>query len=326
MTYIFKQSQQYLIFIVAMLALMLRGWAMLGPFEPVQRHNTYFSDQLLANLMSTHSQLFLALLLTVGQAILLNLLVKKYELVYRHTWMPSLCYILCCSLTPSCDYLSPQMMCNTFIILGLWRLLGLYKSEFANQHIFETGFLFGLCFVLRFEMIVLLPFLLIGINTLRVGNLREWAVLLSGYLLPVYLLVAMYYLNEQLPDAWQMVSANFYKNDFPVELFKNIRPWLASLVALFIFLMGCLKLQANYNKGMLKIRKFQTLLILMLPLLLLAAVLSYEDLQSGIIYMAAPSSVLMAYYFMGHEWAWWKEMLFWLLVGCILYPQLSFLG
>jgi hypothetical protein len=311
-----------------MVALLLRGWSMfeISSFEP---HFTALLGQQIYHTItsifaSSISQHTLALLLVFGQAVWFNFIIKKYELIYRHTWMPALCFVLCNSLFIELNELTPQLFANIALIAGFNHLMGNYKNEFSNQHILETGLLFGLAFLIEFQVIYFVLLLFYALPVLRVFNMREMLLVLIGFLVPTYFLLGIYFLTDQLYEATEIFTSNFYKTDFPEANFDRIEPWIPFIIASLLFLLGCIKLSGNYTKNMLKIRKFQNILIATFPIVMILAFAGYENLYSNMLYISIPASVYMAYYILGNQWGWWKELLVLTLIGAIIYNQAAF--
>ncbi len=323
MSYLFKTNNIYILAVLVLFAYFLRGWALIGIPTEMPAYTTLLSKNLALAIYKLHplASGFLAITLLLLQAIWFNFILKKYEIIYKHTWLPAFCYILCCSLLPSHFYLSLPLIVNFIVIWLLQLLFSIYKTDYSTVEIFNAAIVLGLGFLFQAEFVLLLLLFLIAVSILKVIHFTDFMVSLIGFLIPFYIYFGISFLYDDHVSILNELLKNFDKNMAFSSIFKNPSNYLSFGVAFFIFLLGCLKLSRNYMKNMLKIRKFQALIIILLPVSLLMACLGYNSFDNNLLFCACPLTVFIAYYTMGNEWGWWKELLLDIVIGFVVYNQ-----
>ncbi|MBI3234366.1 MAG: hypothetical protein HYZ42_10055 [Bacteroidetes bacterium] len=217
--------------------------------------------------------------------------------------------------------MSIPLISNFFIIFILQLLFSLYKSEYSNIEIFNAAIILGIGFLLQVEFIFLLVLFLISIANLKVINIRDVFITLIGFFLPFYVYYSIAFLNNSNEAIGEELFNNFTKNISFETIFTQPARYISFVLALIIFLLGCFKLSRNYMKNMLKIRKFQAIILILLPISLVMAAVGYQSLDDNLLFCAIPLSIFISYYTMGNEWGWWKELLLDMVIGLVVYNQ-----
>lgn len=323
MSYLFKSNNIYILLVLALFAYFLRGWALIGLPPELPESTTLLAKNMALWIhgLSPLGSGFLGITLVLAEAIWLNLILKKNEIIYKHTWLPAFCYVLCCSLLPRQFYLSVPMISSLFLIWALQLLFRLYKSDYANMDILNAGIVLGIGFLFQVEFLFLLPFFLIALSTLKVLRFRDIMISVIGFLLPFYVYFGISFLYNDHTEVWDELIRNLHFGNAYHDMFSNAGFYLSFILAFLVFLLGCFKLSRNFMKNMLKIRKFQSILIILLPFSLLMAFAGVRDFDNNLLWSAIPFSVYISYYTMGNDWGWWKELLLDLVIGLVVYNQ-----
>jgi hypothetical protein len=141
----------------------------------------------------------LALLLVLGQAILLNETVNQYRMVRDMTYVPAICYVLLASGSPELSQLSAPLLANTFLLLALRSLFASHRRKEAMEQLFNVGFWIAIASLFYFSTWMFLLLALLALGFLRKTDLRESLVLFSGFL-TVYLLLGVgFFWFDQFP-------------------------------------------------------------------------------------------------------------------------------
>ncbi len=138
-----------------------------------------------------------ALALVFIQAVMINQLVAKYRISSEATLLPGVFYCLVCSMTPEFLSLSPILMGNTFVILSLYCLFAVYKNVRCADTIFDIGLWIGAASLFQFSYAILFFWALIGLSALRGIALKEWLMVLLGFLIPNFLTVVFLFWTDQ---------------------------------------------------------------------------------------------------------------------------------
>jgi hypothetical protein len=132
------------------------------------------------------------------QAVMINQIVMKNRLSYEVSLFPGLFYVLIASSIPDFLHLSPILMGNTFFIIALSQLMGIYKKNTVADKIFNVGFWLAIASFFYFSFIVFLLLGVIGIFILRSAKIKEWLMILLGFIVPHILVMVYCFWYDQL--------------------------------------------------------------------------------------------------------------------------------
>lgn len=155
----------------------------------------------------------LSLILLFLNAILLNWIFNSHEFWVKGTYLPSFFYLLLNLYYPHSVYLTGEVFAQSFIIIILHQLYNLNQQDDARKKSFNMGLFTGLAVVCNPLYIVVLPSVMISMKFIRPFVLREYILLLVGFLLPyLYLFALNVDVVDQLfhlLDKFQFSSENF---------------------------------------------------------------------------------------------------------------------
>lgn len=172
----------------------------------------------------------IALILILLQALLLNVLSARFRVSKEVTMFPGVFYILLTSTLPSFLHLSPVVMGNTFLIIGLSSLFNSYKKTSVAGSIFNVGFWFGMASLFYFSNFAFILLAIFGMATLRSIRINEIFMIIVGMIAPLFLLGTIFYLLDDLNNFyqttfiqgfgfWNFVWVEHWSNYIPVVLF-----------------------------------------------------------------------------------------------------------
>lgn len=134
---------------------------------------------------------WIAMFFVFIQAVMINQMVMQHRLDREINLFPGLFYVLIASSIPDFLHLSPLLMGNTFFIIAIAQLLGTYKKNTIADNIFNVGFWLAIASLFYFSFIIFLLLGFIGILILRSVKIKEWLMIILGFLVP-YVLVMVY--------------------------------------------------------------------------------------------------------------------------------------
>ena len=141
----------------------------------------------------------LSLGLLVTQAVRLNFVLNRADVHPERGYVVALVYLLLASVSTDLDTLSPLLLGQTFIILGISALLPTSREGYDSRRLFRAGFLVGLAALCYLP---LASFLLVGLFAVIIfaaNSFRSFLLLLCGFGFP-YAVVATFFLyNDALP-------------------------------------------------------------------------------------------------------------------------------
>jgi hypothetical protein len=261
----------------------------------------------------------LAIILITYQAIYLNILLNKYEVLYKATYLPSLFYVLMMSYSSEVILFHPVLLVNLLLLPVIDKTFSLFKNDSPSSAVFSSCFLLSLCTLIYFPSIVLLLFFFVALGFLRAFNPKEWIVALVGFAVPFYFAGVYAFYTDSLNETYRQFISQF--NFYRIERAK-LTPAMLSLVIYFgfLFLISLTKLRVNFYKNSIRSRsELQALFIF----LLLGIISSFFFQKLSLVHfnlLAIPVSVMLGYlYASSKRRTVLTEISFWVLVGLIVH-------
>lgn len=225
------------------------------------------------------------------QAILINNLTTKYRLFNESTLFPGLFYILAVSSLQDFLPLSSILVGNTFLILALTSLLGIYKTPKCADTIFNVGFWIGMAalFYNAFTLFFLLA--VVGLLTLRSFKVKEFFMVVCGYVLPFLFASVYFFWFDQYQDYWN----TYFFQQFSWIDFRLGAGWNRNyklIILLVLITMGILN-GYKFNKSS-KIRDYMNILYIGLFISGLTFLFQQNIQFSHFLIIMTPLSILLA--------------------------------
>ena len=213
---IFRTNQILTSVLLIVYILVLWGSLLIVPHSWIPEANGVLSHSIL-EWTGTNSWLSrgLAIFLLLFNATLLNYVVAEHRIEYEPTLFPGLFYILISCSISDFLHLSPVLMANTFLLFAFFNLVRTYKNTSCATLIFNVGFWVGLASIFYFSFSIFVLWALICINVLRASKIKEWLMILCGFLTPYILLGTYHFWFDQFGDFWaQQITQNISFLDF----------------------------------------------------------------------------------------------------------------
>ena len=270
------------------------------------------------------SQYLFSSLLVFLQALLVHFIASTHTVLYKTTPMPALFFVIINSIYPEQLFLTPQLISNTFLLLMLFRLFYLYESESPLMLVFDAGLFLGFGLQFTYDVWIYLPYIIISIITLTSFSLRYVLIAIIGLMLPAYFVGILFYLTDQFGSFLQSFQYSIQKSYFnPIHInAKQIFPFFFMLIPL---IQSLFNLQVNYFRNKVKTRRVQLSIAILLLFGLVSLVVENEGFKYGLPFLATPVCLLMANYFNSEKRYWFKELLFWGMLGAIAMVQIGFI-
>ncbi|PCH92973.1 MAG: hypothetical protein COB85_07630 [Bacteroidetes bacterium] len=262
-----------------------------------------------------------AVVLVSVQAIVLNNILEKHQVLSEKTKIPALIYTLLICCCPPLLALHPMLFANFFLILLLDRIFLTYRQDEILTKVYDAGLLIGIATMFYLPAIVFLPFYLISISMLRPFNPREWILSCAGFLTPLAFVMTSFYWTGELTDFFisiQISSLSTFTFDFSL-----IFPYLPLLLVLgFLSLISIKRYIEEMNNRVVKVAKmyavftwffiFAVLSILMAPSMSVVFV-------SGVIIAL---TVFLSNFFVTFQRKIFSEFILLLLIATIIYSHI----
>ena len=280
-------------------------------------------SDLLGNLPSVLN--FLILFCVIAwQAVYFNLILNRHEVLYKNTFLPALVYALLLSATPALMSFHPVHLVSLIVLRILDRAFTLYKSESPATALFDSAFLAGVAALIYFPACILLPMLMALLLLMLPFRIKDWLILLIGFLLPYFFLSTMLF--------WENSMLAFWKHYF--SLFGDIRLAYADIAGIpqiilgsligLLLLLSLMKLWINFRKNKVRTRIMQQSVFILLQSGIAWLVLASDIKIVHITFLIIPLATFIGYYFISaRKRLWIYEGALWVIIGLIAWNHLA---
>lgn len=290
-------------------------------FDFIEPFARFLINMPLESAFSPFSNVVIALVLTLVQALIFNRIINSYNLLGKPTFLPALLYVTTTSLFSPFVLLTPTLICNFIVLWMIEKFLSIYRRHDVRSVMYDLGMMVALGTLIYFPFIAMMPLLWLSLLIFRPFNWREWLTGVIGFMTIFFFLAVYYYWNDSLTQFYRIWLP--LATPFPVNLRINWYDYLVLIPVVLILGLGGLQLRSNFFRSFVQTRKSFQLLFFMLLLGLISFYLKSEFRIYHFLLCAPPAAVMMAYYFVqAGKKRWIYEGLYVLLAGFIIYFQI----
>ena len=253
------------------------------------------------------------------QAIHLNFILNKHEVIFKSTWLPALMYVLIGSLLPPFQWFHPMLFVNTLLLFALDKIFFLYKNAKPLALDFDIGFIIGFASLFYLPIIIFIFFFGIALILLRPFSWRDWATGIIGVFLPLFFAFCYYFLTDHLMLLYEKIVLSGIRR--PTNL-TSLFPsgYLYSIVLLCIIIaLAIFKQQANFYKNVTKTRLNHLVLILFAITGIVTSLFTDTPLIYRFYILTIPLAVWSSYFFLSMKRLWLAELIMLLFMSCWIY-------
>lgn len=264
----------------------------------------------------------LVYLILLSQIYHLNYVAGRHEVLYRNSYLPMLFFMVLLIMIPPFMTFHPVLLINTILIFILDKLFRVYKNPSPLPSIFDAGFLIGIAILIYLPAISLVLLFILSLLILKTFSWRDWAIGFIGLLLPFFFAFVYYFWTgetDQLASKFLLNDLSQYWNTGAMA-FKEYRVTIVVITLLMALTMNRIRL--NFYKNTTRIRNFQQVIFIFLAVGLLSLALTGSVAVYRFAILTIPIAVMISYYFLAGKKKWWNELLFWLLIGVVVFNQL----
>lgn len=305
-----KSNNAAAFFIIPIIAAAIWVFAFIQPHVLEVRHTMPLYDLLakpVANIpwLST----FIALLLLIAEAFLLNYIVNENEVLAKKTALPGLFYIVFMSMTTDMLQLHPLLFSNLFLMFALNKILNSYRKDIAFSQVFDAGLLISLATLFYFPNAIFFPVIGVALVIFRPFLWREWVISFIGVLVPYIFVVTFYFWKDALDYL-------LYDKMFFPMVFKKATPLLSQTFYILASVLGMIvllsfgKLFNGLSGGAQKTKKALVLMIWLLSFAGLSLLLAPSLSLKYFCILMIPLSIICSNYFIRARKELWAELLF----------------
>lgn len=186
---LFRTNSLSGLLLVFFLVIMTRIYGLFLPVVSEITPGGVWSDWLFQHINpGSNTGQLLAGLLVFLQAMLANFLVNNYRLKEDlRNYVPAAVYVVGCGMFPEFLDLTPALIGNTFLLLALIRIMGVYKTHESSGDLYDTGLFLGLAALFASGYILFFLAVFAGWLVLRGSNFLEVLVIATGFFSPYFL-------------------------------------------------------------------------------------------------------------------------------------------
>jgi len=270
---------------------------------------------------SPGANIFLAAVLVFIQALLLNYLVNRDNLLSKPSFLPALMYVTVSGLFPPFLVLSSPLICNFLVIWMLFKLLSFYKGDEAVSNAYDVGMIVALGTLFYLPFIYLFLLIWISLIIFRPFNWREWVSGIIGYATIFFFLAVIYYMKDQMNQFYSIWLPLGTK--FPNSIHIDYYNYLLLIPVILISGLCFITLRENFFKSYVQVRKSFQLLFWFFIIGGLAFYVRQQFNVNHFLLCAVPAAVFFAYYFLYAGKRWFYETLYLILIAGIIYFQFN---
>jgi len=271
--------------------------------------------------LSPTANVLVTLLLTLGQAFLLNSVVNHFNFMGKPNFLTALMFMSLVSLFLPFLVLSPTLICNFITIWMVSKLFNIYKQPDVKGLMFDLGMIIALGSLIYFPFIVMLLLLWIALIIFRPFIWREWVTPILGFTVIYFLIGVIYYWTDRFDEFISIFSP--FTNSFPTTLQVDIHDYFVCIPIAITMIFFLFVLQDQYFRSVVHIRKSFELLFLMLVLIIASFYLNEKITINHFLLCAPPLSIYLAFYFSHAKTKWLYESLYFIIIATILYFQFT---
>lgn len=248
---------------------------------------------------------FIAFILILAEAFLLTYLFSRHQLTHKNNFLPGFLFVLFSSRTPEHLQFLPSVLALPFILLGLYKLLDSFKSNFVNNYLLSTSIYFSIGSLFVPSVLLLFLFIWISLILFQSFEWRSIPITIIGLVIP-YAFIAFYYFwfnhfGDFLTILIQQKEHFINRPQLPetqgiIEFF---------VAAILVFISGPYILQRVGNQ-VISIRKKTYAMYWLLGLSVLISVFNAELSSRELVFI--PLSGILGFYFSSIKKTFWADL------------------
>ncbi len=265
--------------------------------------------------------ILLTFLFLISQAIYLNQLLIKHDLIPRSSCMGAFVYLVLMSYSSQLLHLHPSVISSCFAMAILDIILRIKDNEQDLRLTYKAGLLVGLASLFYFPSIILLIFIWAVLLAYRMPYWRQWILPIVGILTPYLFLFTIYFWYDTSIENLNYYASYVGEIRFLISNPDDIVKIILALLILLI-IISILRVMGRLQNRKGSIRKKISIILYLFLCSILIMFLNYDlALNTTMIYI--PSAIFLSIYFSDLKKHRWTDLVFTLLVILIIYNNYS---
>jgi len=272
----------------------------------------------LIKLLSNNNEYVLSILsitLIIIETFLIINIINNSKIVREETFISGYIYLLIMFALPNNLIPHPVIFANLFLLLSLREIFILWDIKNNYSNLFNTGIYVSISSLFYLPSAITLIFVYLSLIVYTTYKWREWVIPLMGFLLPyLYVFLYYYFINDI-----RSIENIFSSFKFTPHLFlpENKYQIIYYIFIVIITLIGIFSLLNHISEGIIKIRKYKSI-ILMLSLTVILIIILYGWQNYKINYFSIPLTFLLTHYLLLKKKKKYMEEIILFLFTCIV--------
>lgn len=263
------------------------------------------------------SYVLVALFVNFTIAFVLVNFLNSDRYMHRPNYLAGMAYVLISSFLPSFNLLSSNLIASLFLLLTFRLLLRSHNVKIEKNNIFNVGLFISIASLFFLPALLFLLWAYIAIAILRPFRIKEWIILLIGFITPYYFYAAYLYVTDHFSIPKYIYHFSFLTSKVQYTL------WHAGALFLFLapLLAGLYYFQVNSSKMIVHIRKGWYLFVVYLFISIPISFFNSEKTLENIILLLVPVSAFHGYGYLNAEVKLYPKISFWVAAAFIILSQ-----
>ena len=216
--------------------------------------------------------------------------------------------------------LSSLWICSFIMLFVLNKLMSTYQHQKPFAHLYDSGFLIGLSFLIYPPSLVFFLVVLFSNAIYTALEWRNFVIPILGLFTPLLFGATLGYFFDKLELLFNFYLSSFDFQNFSIEWTTELITWV-SLVGL-IFLLSFKEMLLWLSMKNLRSRKSFYLLFVYSWCVFLSLFMA-PNTFNHLLFLVLPLSVIIANYFMFLQKKWWYEGAIIVLILCTIYLHIA---
>ena len=230
-------------------AVITRSWIFFGETATNRPDMPYSQTFEALNNVFPESNLWnvlLACVIVFLNAALINHIVIRNRIAREINLFPGMVYILLTALHKDMFWLSPMLVGQFFLLIGVANAFRIYQKPIAGIYLFNTGFFTAIAGLIFVPYTLFLIFGVLAILSLRKLGWRDIMQLITGYVLVFFFLAVIRFWQEVNPNPFlDLITLIEWKLGFTPY---QVNEWIIFLIIAILTITGVI----NYRKFTIK--------------------------------------------------------------------------
>jgi hypothetical protein len=322
---LFKPNNPALAFLTPLLVALIWSKSFVSPNIIVLKDNMPLYALLVSGLQTMPAffvALFSVLLVTV-EAVYLNILIAKHEVLYKRTNLPLLVYPILMGLFSEFTGFHPLLIVNLLLLIVMDLTFSLYKAPNAISIQFNIGTCIALISLFYYPASVFFIMLWLNLAIQRPFVWREWVVGLLG-LGVVYMFYGLYlFWNNELGLIFESQIDPLLNSSIPNKFLVSDQSFVLLGLIVLLFLLSLFKVKTHFYKNVIRTRSFQLIVFGSLAIAAASFLICRHFVMFHFVILAVPLTFFISYFFLAARTRWWAELLLTLVIVGMLIDRMN---